>query len=116
MFAGSPDPFSAVGGLLPHHDGDVFTDPPISTPAPTPAPAPAPQPVAGPSTSRSSRTGKAVDYGTPTLVLSPRHTTGTPIPNQGWFVAFNAVIPGVYYGVYVCHFRSFDTLPTARVS
>jgi len=106
MFADSPDPFSVVGGgLIPRQGGDVFTDPPIGTPAP------APQPVAGPSTSRSSRTGKAVDYRTPT----PHHAMGTAISNEGWFVAFNAVIPGVYYGVYVCPIYSFDTPPTALV-
>lgn len=112
MFEDSPDPFSAVDGLVPRQTGSIFTDPPVSTPAP----APTPQPVAGPSTSRSSRAGKAVDYGIPTHVLPPHCTIGTGVPNQGWFVAFNAVIPGVYYGVYVCPIHSFDTLLTARAT
>ena len=111
MFADSADPFSAVDVLLPRqgedvvmhpqgedvvmsHEGeDIPTGPPVTTTIPTP------QPIAGPSTSRTSRTGKAVDYGILTSALSSHHITGTPVPNQGWFVAFNAVLPGVYYGV-----------------
>jgi hypothetical protein len=102
------DPFDAiVGGLMPRRGEDSSTDSPVSTQEPTP------QPVAGPSYSRSSRSAvRAPDPKTSTSTLSPRQVTKTArrIPNQGWFVAWHAVIPGVYYGVSVYLPCSFSPL------
>jgi len=95
MFANSADPFSAVDELMPQQGGDIFTDPAASIPTPTR------QPIAGSSTHQSPQSVGKINFGAPSSVSSSRRAmkAASRIHGQGWFVAFNAVLPGVYYGV-----------------
>lgn len=95
MFA-DRDPFDAMLGFMPRQGENSPTDSPVGTQEPTP------QPVAGPSRSQSSRPAiRAADPKASTSTPSPRYVTKTACrnSNQGWFVAWHAVLPGVYYGV-----------------
>lgn len=88
------DPFAGVGTLMSHQDDGMSIEPPVSTPTPTP------QPAIGPSNSQSQWT---------VIIANSQPSTSAPsshraakatrlISNQGWFIAWNAAIPGVYYG------------------
>ena len=43
-------------------------------------------------------------------LISPMHCLKIPLPGDGWYVAFNAVLPGIYCGLWVHHRpHKFDT-------
>ena len=103
MFEGG-EPFSTVGMFAPRQGEGMAVDLPVNPPAPIS------QPVAGPSSSRLSPSVVKIDSEPSTSIPSSRRAMKAvrPDPTEGWFVAWNAVLPGVYFGVQVtsCSFES----------
>jgi hypothetical protein len=89
MFAG-PDPFSKVTGMIPSPDRTGSTSQPV-TPIPVTEPLLAPQDTE-PSEVASKRVLSSSSHAPP----PPRFKLSRP--GDGWYVAHNAVLPGVYYG------------------
>lgn len=97
MFAGS-DPFSAVAGMMSQQEGRYRTMP--TTRSATPALPTLEQsgPSFTPQVAESSKAAwkhKASGFSS----VQPLESLRLSRPGDGWYVAHNAVLPGVYYGM-----------------
>lgn len=97
------DPFSVNNVPKPRKGKGPSTDPALDR-------APATQPVPGPSNPRSSRSVITAPGPEPSASAPPRFIEKSmrSVPSKGWFVTWNAVIPGVYHGMYVIPSYSLD--------
>ena len=99
IFAG-PDPFASVACLLPQPlveggSREMVLAIPSITPAPV-TPKRSRSPLKSQVAESSKKALKRDASGSP---LVPSQKIGAPRPGDGWYVAHNAAVPGVYYSV-----------------
>ena len=98
MFAGpGPDPFSDVNALAPTPArGELQGTPTVRSATPTPIVPKYLRSVPQVAESSKSALKRRAEPGL--SLVSPMRRLKIPLPGDGWYVAFNAVLPGVYCG------------------